>query len=130
MEFKELTDAQWGKVSNVIPPLPRRQDNRGRPWNDPRQVLDGILWVLTHHTTWPSLPRGEYPPFQTCHRWFQRWMGDGTLELIVRALETEESLVTEDWFQNGNLVSVRRRTRRKPLASIDRSAVPIGYPIK
>ena len=129
MEFKELNDTQWGKVSEVIPPLPRRQDNRGRPWNDPRQVLDGILWVLTHHTTWPSLPREEYPPFQTCHRWFQRWTDDGTLEIIVRALESEE-LVSEDWFQNGNLVSVRRRTRKKLVPVIDRSMNPIGYSIK
>ena len=129
MEFKELSDTQWGKVSEVIPPLPRRQDNRGRPWNDPRQVLDGILWVLTHHTTWPSLPRGEYPPFQTCHRWFQRWTDDGTLERIVRALESEE-LVSEDWFQNGSLVSVRRRARKKLIPVIDRSTNLIGYPIK
>ena len=112
MDFKELSDAQWEKVAPVIPPLPRRKDNRGRPWNDPRHVLDGILWVLVHHMTWPSLPREEYPPFQTCHRWFQRWMTDGTMQQIVASLDEEEGIVSEDWFKNGSFIAVRTRMRR------------------
>src|SRR5882762_1145794 len=36
-------------------------------------------------------PRGRtchprYPPYQTCHRWFQRWQQDGVLDRLVEAL--------------------------------------------
>lgn len=112
MEFQKLNDIQWAKVSKVLPPLPRRTDNRGRPWNNPREVLDGILWVMTHQTTWPSLPRDRYPPFQTCHRWFQRWLDDGTLEQIVDLLADDLNVNREAWFPEGRFSALRRRNRK------------------
>jgi len=43
---RDLTDAQWEILDDLIPePIPRR-DGRGRPWKDRRAVLNGILWVL------------------------------------------------------------------------------------
>ncbi|TKD01559.1 transposase, partial [Polyangium fumosum] len=34
---------------------------------------------------WADLPE-RYPPYQTCHRRFQQWSKDGTLERILYAL--------------------------------------------
>jgi transposase len=81
-----LTDAQWKQLEPLIPPLPRRADGRGRPWNDPREVLEGILWVLKSGARWRDLPRDEYPSYQTCHRWFQRWVRQGVLQEVRMAL--------------------------------------------
>ncbi len=42
----DLTDEQWKILEPLIPDPPRRADGKGRPWRDPRDVLDGILWVF------------------------------------------------------------------------------------
>ena len=78
------TDLQW----NLIAPLfetARRETKVGRPEQPAREVLSGVLWILRTGARWKDLPR-EYPPYQTCHRRFQRWVKDGTMEKALRAL--------------------------------------------
>src|SRR6185437_2072469 len=58
---------------------------RGRPWRSSREVLNGILWILRTSAQWADLP-ARYPPYQTCHRRFQRWVRDGTLEHVLEVL--------------------------------------------
>jgi transposase len=81
----DLTDEQWEALEPLIPNPSRRSDGRGRPWRAPRGVLDGILWVLRTGAPWRHLPE-RYPPYQTCHRRFQRWNEEGVLDEILRAL--------------------------------------------
>ena len=81
----DLTEEQWDFVEPLIPKPRRRSDGRGRPWRDPRDVLDGVLWVLRTGAPWKDLPP-RYPPYQTCHRRFQQWCRDGTLQRVLRAL--------------------------------------------
>src|SRR5919109_2432399 len=81
----DLTDEQWEVLKPLIPDPPRRADGRGRPWRDPRDVLNGILWILRTGAPWKDLP-DRYPPYQTCHRRFQAWVQDGTFEKVLRAL--------------------------------------------
>ena len=42
----DLTEEQWGFVEPLIPKPRRRSDGRGRPWRDPRDILDAVLWIL------------------------------------------------------------------------------------
>jgi transposase len=84
----DLTDEQWNVVGPLIGPMPRRADGRGRPWQDSRMVLDGILWILRTGAQWADLPE-RYPPYQTCHRRFQRWVQDATLERVLEALAAD-----------------------------------------
>ncbi len=91
----DLTDEQWEVVSSLIPEPTRREDGRGRPWRDPRDVLHGILWVLRTGAPWKDLP-DRYPPYQTCHRRFQRWSRDGTLRRVLEAL-------AEDLYRRGQI---------------------------
>jgi transposase len=81
----DLTEEQWAFVAPLISKPRRRKDGRGRPWRDPRDVLDGVLWVLRTGAPWKDLPP-RYPPYQTCHRRFQQWCRDGTLHRVLRAL--------------------------------------------
>ena len=83
----ELSDAQWQLIEPILRPG-RRSDGRGRPWQDTRGVLDGILWVLGTGAEWRELPK-KYPPYQTCHRRFQQWVREGKLERILRVLAEE-----------------------------------------
>ncbi len=103
----DLTDEQWAKLGPLLPPLPVRADRRGRPWNHPRRVLDGILWILRNGTSWPALPP-QYPPFQTCHRWFQRWVVDGTLEKLVKTLAEEANLDLSECFIDGTFAPAKK----------------------
>ncbi len=41
----DLTDEQWKVLEPLVSDPPRREDGRGRPWRDPRDVLNGILWI-------------------------------------------------------------------------------------
>ena len=81
----DLTDEQWTVLEPLIGEMPRRADGRGRPWRSSREVLNGILWILRTGAQWADLPE-RYPPYQTCHRRFQRWVREGTLERILEAL--------------------------------------------
>jgi transposase len=62
----DLTDVQWAVLEPTFRPR-RRPDGRGRPWTDPRAVMNGVLWVLRTGAPWHDLP-SRYPPYQTCHR--------------------------------------------------------------
>src|SRR5579859_6267599 len=78
----DLTDDQWKVLEPLIGDMPRRADGRGRPWRSSREVLNGILWILRTGAQWADLPE-RYPPYQTCHRRFQRWVREGTLETVL-----------------------------------------------
>jgi len=83
----DLTDEQWEAIKEYVPGRERNRTTSlgGRPWRDPRDVLNGILWILRTGAAWADLPR-RYPPYQTCHRRFQKWEGDGTFEQILKAI--------------------------------------------
>ncbi len=107
----DLTDEQWEVLKPLIPTGPRRADGRGRPWRDPRDVLNGILWVLRTGAPWRDLPE-RYPPYQTCHRRFQQWVGDGVLSLILEALakdlQKREGLDLTECFIDGTFVAAKK----------------------
>jgi len=91
----DLTNEQWAVLAPILPKPRVRKDGRGRPWRDPRDVLNGVLWVLRTGAPWHDLPT-RYPSYQTCHRRFQKWVADGVMEKILRAL-------AEDMFQRGKI---------------------------
>src|SRR5712691_6702095 len=81
----DLTEKQWAVLGPLLPKPRLRKDRRGRPWRDPRDVLNGILWVLRTGSPWADLPE-RYPPYQTCHRRFQQWVRSGIMRGVLEAL--------------------------------------------
>jgi transposase len=83
----DLTDEQWELVRPSIPEPETLQPGTkgGRPYRDPRDVLNAVLWILRTGAPWADLP-ARYPPYQTCHRRFQQWVKAGVLEKLLRAL--------------------------------------------
>ena len=83
----DVTDKQWQVLGPIIAEAepPRREDGKGRPRRNPREVLNGILWVLRTGAQWADLP-DRYPPYQTCHRRFQEWVRKGVLDRVLQAL--------------------------------------------
>ena len=90
----DLTDSQWEILQGVFVE-PRRGDGKGRPPRDARAVLNGVLWILRTGAPWKDLPP-RYPPYQTCHRHFQKWQKDGRFEVILQVL-------AEDLVHRGKL---------------------------
>ena len=68
----ELTDEQWVILEPLIPVKEPREDGKGRPRINNRNVLNGILWMLRTGAAWQDLPE-RYPSSRTCHRRFQEW---------------------------------------------------------
>jgi transposase len=81
----DLTERQWRLIAPLLPKPKVRRDGRGRPWRDPRDVMNGVLWIMRTGAPWSDLPP-RYPPYQTCHRRFQLWVRAGTLRKILETL--------------------------------------------
>jgi len=81
----DLTDHQWEIIEPLLPERDVSTGGRGRPRRPAREVLNGVLWVLRTGAQWSDLP-DRYPPYQTCHRRFQSWVGNGLMEKMLQAL--------------------------------------------
>lgn len=80
-----VTDKQWEFLEPLFPDEELKSGRPGRPFRDAREVLDGVLWILRTGAQWSEMP-DKYPPYQTCHRRFQKWVELGLMETILRAL--------------------------------------------
>lgn len=103
----DLTNRQWELIEPLLPSLPRRPDGRGRPWRNSRDVLNGILWVLRTGAQWKELP-DKYPPYQTCHRRFQMWVRQGTLQHILQELAKDLDLDLSESFIDAMFSSAKK----------------------
>ena len=54
--------------------------------NEPRAILNGILWIPCTGAPWRDLPERYPPPCQNCHVWFQRWRKEGVFDAVLLAL--------------------------------------------
>jgi putative transposase len=65
----DLTDAEWAKLSPLLPSPARR----GRPRRSVlRLLVNALSYVLRTGCAWRYLPR-EYPPWQTVSATVRRW---------------------------------------------------------
>lgn len=117
----ELTDKQWGVIEPILPKSKSRKGKRGRPPVNKREVLNGILWILRTGAQWREMPE-KYPPYQTCHRYFQHWSRAGTLEKLLKRLAKDlierGKLNVEEGFIDGSFSSAKKGV----LALVEQSA--------
>jgi transposase len=81
----DITNEQWQRIAQFIPKPKAQPGKSGRPPQNPRDVLNGILWILRTGAQWSDLP-DRYPPRSTCHRYFQQWNKSGVFVRILTAL--------------------------------------------
>jgi transposase len=106
----DLTDAQWAVLA---PFFPDRYHNggAGRPWNDHRPLVNGILWHLHTGAPWPDTPE-RYGPWQTVYDRFNRWRKDGTwtkiLDALLLRLDNAGRIDRNLWCADGTVVRASR----------------------
>ena len=116
----DITNEQWELVAGILSVTPKGPRGQGRPViNAPRAILNGVLWILRTGAPWKDLPE-RYPPYQTCHRWFQRWRREGTFEAIL-------VLLAEDLRERGKL-DLREAFIDGTFAPAKKGAVPLVKP--
>jgi putative transposase len=98
----DLTETQW----KIIRPFLPVEQKRGRPSQDLREVINGVLYIFKSGQDWRMMPH-DLPPWQTVYAYYQRWLKNGTWEEINAQLQLRviaqqpknESLVVA-WISN------------------------------
>jgi transposase len=80
----ELTEAEWARLEPLLPP---RRPHVGRPRNDHRAVLGGILWVLRNRASWRDMP-ARFGNYNTAYKRYRLWSDTGLWERLLCALRS------------------------------------------
>ena len=80
-----MSDEEWELIADLVAPY-WAPGGMGRPVTvDRRRVVDAIFYVAATGCQWRALP-GEYPNWNTVHRYHLTWSRDGTWEAIAARL--------------------------------------------
>ena len=79
---RDLTDAEWAQIAPLIP---RPRSGRRRREVDERELVNGMMYVLSTGCQWRYIPK-DLPPKSTVYRYFCDWSRDRTLDRIHHAL--------------------------------------------
>lgn len=77
-----ISDELWALIEPVLPCSAGR---RGRPWNDHRRTLEGIVWRFRVGAPWRDVP-AEFGSCKSLWKRHWRWSTDGTYERIFEAV--------------------------------------------
>ena len=78
----EVSDEEWSVLDSVIP---KSTATTGRPARDRREMLNGVLWILSTGSQWRDLPE-RLGPWETVYTTFRRWRKAGVYDAILDAL--------------------------------------------
>jgi transposase len=111
-----LSDAQWERIE---PLMPSSDGQRGRPFRDHRQVVEGIIYRFRCGLAWRDLPE-SFGPWQTVWKRHRRLSVDGTWDRIHARLQAEADATADlDWQVSVDSTVIRAHqhatnTRRVP----------------
>lgn len=120
MNRGDLTNEQWEQLKPLLPP---ERPHTGRPNNDHRTVVNGILWVLRTGAPWRDLPE-RYGKWATVYSRFRRWkaarLWERILAQVQRAADERGEVDWEIHFVDGSIVRAhqhaagQKKAPRKP----------------
>jgi putative transposase len=79
---RELTDAQWQRIEQLVP---GKKGDKGRHGEDNRRFVDAVLWLARAGAPWRDLP-DELGKWNSVFQRFRRWAKKGDWERIFNAL--------------------------------------------
>ncbi|WP_433222440.1 transposase [Microtetraspora malaysiensis] len=74
----ELSDEEWERLRPFLPAA-----RLGRPQEDDRRVLNGIVWKIRTGVAWRDVPP-RYGSWQSLYTRFRRWALDGTFTAMLQ----------------------------------------------
>ena len=83
-----ISDELWDVLGSV---MPQDAGRRGRPWNDHRTTLEGIIWRFRTGSPWRDLP-GAFGPYQSVWQRHRLWSTDGTYVRMLAAVRDQATL--------------------------------------
>ena len=83
-----ISDELWDVLESVMPQDAGRQ---GRPWNDHRTTLEGIIWRFRTGSPWRDLPE-PFGPYQSVWQRHRLWSTDGTYVQMLAAVREQAKL--------------------------------------
>jgi transposase len=78
----DLTDEEWALVK---PEIPRAKRGGNKRTVDVREVVNGLMYVLSTGCQWRAIPK-DLPPRSTVNHYFCRWQHEGTLDRLHHTL--------------------------------------------
>ena len=107
----DLSEKQWDLIIPLLPKPKSRKDGKGRPHQDLRKILNGILWVCRTGAPWKDIP-DRYVSYQTCHRYFQTWVKSGVwlkvLGKLAEDLKSRGKIDVSECFIDGTFASAKK----------------------
>lgn len=85
----ELTESEWERLKKYFPE--REAGQLGRPKNDERKILNGVLWVMRSGAAWRDMPE-RYGSWNTAYNRFVQWQESGLITQILADLGEEADL--------------------------------------
>lgn len=77
-----ISDDLWDVLEPV---MPQDAGRAGRPWNDHRTTLEGIVWRFRTGSPWRDLPEA-FGAYQSVWQRHRLWSTDGTYERMFAAV--------------------------------------------
>ncbi len=103
----ELEDWEWEAIQPCLP----KKRTTGRPPRDPRQILNGVFWILRSGAPWRDVPE-RYGPWRTVYHRFRAWERDGVIECMIKRLQlrlNREGYIDLDlWCIDGTSIRAAR----------------------
>lgn len=87
MRRHEMSEEQWNKIRDLLPP--ERKPQGGRPAKSNPEMLNAILYWLNTGIPWRDLPQ-RYGPWQTVYSRFRTWTLKGVWEQLFHALIAQD----------------------------------------
>ena len=99
----EITDEQWDRIKDMVPP--ERSGGKGRPANDNRVMINAIIWILKTGAPWRDLPE-RFGSWNSVYSRYSRWTKRGIWEKIFLELAKDQD--NEEYMIDGSYVRVHQ----------------------
>ena len=97
MRRHELSDSQWNRIKDILPP--ERKPQGGRPAKDNRHMINAIIYWLNTGVPWRDLPE-RFGSWNSVYSRFYRWTQQGVwekllIELIAQDIVDDSTLMLD-----------------------------------
>jgi hypothetical protein len=83
-----LTEARWQQLQPLLPP---QKPRTGRPAQEHRQIVEGILWKIQTGSSWREMPE-RFGPWSPLASRYRRWRKEGRWTRILQVFQASEDL--------------------------------------